>query len=60
MPRSGKETFQCQVCKQEKKQGEVLPGSFVRNPIVVKIQQPVPELVSRRVYLPNRPEPIQG
>lgn len=42
MPRSGKESFQCQVCKQEKKQSEVLPGSFVRNPIVVKIQQTVP------------------
>jgi Protein of unknown function (DUF1003) len=43
MPKAGKESFQCQVCKQKKKQSEVLPGSFVRNPIVVKIQQTVPD-----------------
>jgi len=43
MPKAGKELFQCQVCKQGKKQSEVLPGSFVRNPIVVKIQQTVPD-----------------
>jgi uncharacterized membrane protein len=43
MPKAGKESFQCQICKQGKKQSEVLPGSLVRNPIVAKIQQTVPD-----------------
>jgi uncharacterized membrane protein len=42
MPKAGKESFQCQICKQEKKKSEVVPGSFVRNPIVAKIKQTVP------------------
>ncbi|HUV00058.1 MAG TPA: DUF1003 domain-containing protein [Bacteroidales bacterium] len=42
MPKAGKESFQCQICKQEKKKSEVVPGSFVRNPIVEKIKQTVP------------------
>jgi uncharacterized membrane protein len=42
MAKEGKESFQCQICKQEKKQTEVIPGSLVRNPIVSKIQQTVP------------------
>ncbi len=42
MPKARKESFQCQVCKLEKKQSEVLPGSFVRNPIVARIQRTVP------------------
>lgn len=43
MPKAGKELFQCQICKQGKKQSEVLPGSLVRNPIVAKIKQTVPD-----------------
>jgi uncharacterized membrane protein len=43
MPKARKELFQCQICKQGKKQSEVLPGSLVRNPIVIKIQQTVPD-----------------
>jgi len=43
MPKTVKKSFQCQICKQVKKQSEVLPGSFVRNPIVIKIQQTVPD-----------------
>ena len=42
MAKARKESFQCQVCKQEKKQTEVIPGSLVRNPIVARIQQTVP------------------
>jgi len=43
MPKAGKESFQCQICKQEKKKSEVVPGIFVRNPIVAKIKQTVPD-----------------
>ena len=43
MPKAGKESFQCQICKQEKKKSEVVPGSFVRNSIVAKIKQTVPD-----------------
>jgi len=43
MAKTDKRSFICQVCKQGKKQSDVLPGSFVRNPIVVKIQQTVPD-----------------
>ncbi len=43
MAKTNKRSFVCQVCKQGKKQSDVLPGSFVRNPIVVKIQQSVPD-----------------
>jgi uncharacterized membrane protein len=43
MLKAGKELVQCQICKQGKKQSEVLPGSFVRNPIVVKIKESFPD-----------------
>ena len=43
MQKAGKELFQCQICKQGKKKSEVLPGSLVRNPIVLKIQQTYPD-----------------
>jgi uncharacterized membrane protein len=43
MPKAGKESFQCQICKREKKKSEVLPGSFVRKAIVAKIKQTVPD-----------------
>jgi len=43
MPNAGKVSFHCRVCKQGKKQRELLPGSFVRNPIVARIQKTVPD-----------------
>jgi uncharacterized membrane protein len=43
MSKARKELFQCQICKQGKKQNEVLPGSLVRNRIVIRIQQTVPD-----------------
>ena len=43
MAKNETKLFLCQVCKQGKKRSEVLPGSFVRNPIVAKIQQTVPD-----------------
>ena len=43
MAKTKKELFICQVCKQQKKQTEVLPGNFVRHPIVAKIRQVVPD-----------------
>ncbi len=33
----------CQVCKQQKKQSELLPGNIVRNPIAAVIQKTIPD-----------------
>jgi uncharacterized membrane protein len=41
--KTGNTSIICQVCKQHKKQSEVLPGSFVRNPIVGMIQKALPD-----------------
>lgn len=43
MKKTGTTSITCQVCKQHKKQSEVLPGSFVRNPIVGMIQKAIPD-----------------
>lgn len=42
MPRDKKKLFRCQVCGQEKKSEEMLPASFVRDPIVRRIRLIVP------------------
>lgn len=43
MAKTVKRSFLCQVCKQHKNQSEILPGTFVRNPIAAKIRQSVPD-----------------
>ncbi len=43
MPQAGKQSFQCQICKQGKKQTEVIPGNLVRDPIVARIRQTFPD-----------------
>jgi uncharacterized membrane protein len=43
MVKAEKRSFTCQVCRQQKRQSEVLPGNFVRNPIAEIIRQTVPD-----------------
>jgi len=43
MARTERKLFACQVCGQQKRQGEVLPGNLVRNPIIEIIRRTVPE-----------------
>jgi len=43
MAKTSNASIICQICKQHKKQSDVIPGNFVRNSIAAMIQQAIPD-----------------